>query len=92
MPRWKTGGVFMRFTIRDVLWLTLVVGVWVGVSVWYGRQLSHLRLSYESANDGQNHFTQRTYDLLVAIESAGYEAIEDDDGIGLKLIPKSADR
>src|SRR5262245_36726986 len=25
MPRWQRGGVFMRFTMRDLLWLTVVV-------------------------------------------------------------------
>ena len=31
MPRWETGGVFMRFGIRDVLWLMVVVAV---VATW----------------------------------------------------------
>jgi hypothetical protein len=31
MPRWETGGCFMRFTIRDLLWLT---GVFALVAVW----------------------------------------------------------
>jgi hypothetical protein len=27
MARWETGGFFMRFTIRDLLWLLVVVGL-----------------------------------------------------------------
>ena len=32
MPRWETGGVFMRFTIRDVLWLTALIGL---AAAWF---------------------------------------------------------
>jgi hypothetical protein len=49
MPRWETSGVFMRFTIRDLFWLILVVAIAVG---WwrnatppdkYGRENRELR-------------------------------------------------
>jgi len=33
----------LRFTIRDVLWLTLVVGLAVGWWVDRGRQAEHIR-------------------------------------------------
>jgi hypothetical protein len=36
MRRWETGGFFMRFTIRDLLWATVVVAM--GVALWITSQ------------------------------------------------------
>jgi hypothetical protein len=47
MPRWETGGVFMRFTIRDLLWLMVVVGLAVGW--WLGHCAAARRLAERDA-------------------------------------------
>jgi hypothetical protein len=77
----------MRFTIRDLLWLMMVVAAWMAVSVWYGRENHRLRLKVQSEEDLSQRFLQRTDDLYRAIHVAGYDAVEDYGDGGLILVP-----
>jgi hypothetical protein len=56
-PAGKLAGVFMRFTIRDVLWLTVVVAM--GVAWW----LDHTAAA--------NRFSRRERELVLSLGRGG---------------------
>ena len=58
-PCGETGGAFMRFTIRDLLWLMVVVGMAIG---W---RLHYVRLSV-TYGDWNEQITEAVKDTLRA--------------------------
>jgi hypothetical protein len=55
-----------RFTIRDVLWLTVVVGL--GVALWAERrELNQLRLECELLRSERDHFRASEAKYLTAL-------------------------
>jgi hypothetical protein len=74
MPRWKTGGVFMRFTIRELVLVTVVVALGAG---WFAER----RLPLAETRRANNLW----YDLSRAIHESGYEL---DPNHKWRLVPR----
>ena len=67
-PAGKLAGLFMRFTIRDALWLTVVVGLG---AAWFFDAVS-LRMHDAMATENRLKSNATIADLMRAIEAKGY--------------------
>jgi len=86
MPRWETGGVFMRFTIRDLLWATVVVALAVGWGIEYyrspSRRLEHREQALEYALTQEGFTIEQPGPFQVWIKKGDLEYGHELSGLG----------
>ena len=69
MPHWQRWGFFMRFTIRDVIWLTVVIAMGLG---WWVERRNNAPLRAEVATVRDQLDT-----LVLLIRARGFQVVVD---------------